>query len=104
MNSSSTPNGPAPVPSTIAAVVAHARDRIEKLPPRILGTFGVIGMWHNEAVAEHENISRLRDAAELHRHQACRTRHFRANLFNQSIAAYLFELAFLALYLGHRPR
>ena len=65
MNFSSTPNGPAPVPSTIAAVVAQARDRIEKLPPRTLGIFGVIWMRYNEAIVEHEKISWLRDAAEL---------------------------------------
>lgn len=44
--------------------VILARQRLNKLPRR-RRAFGVIRMWPDQAVAEHENIARLRDAARL---------------------------------------
>jgi hypothetical protein len=58
-------NGLAPTPAPgSATAVARSRRRLEDLP-RLHKAFGVIRMWPDQAVAEHENISRLRDAANL---------------------------------------
>lgn len=44
--------------------VTRARRRLDGLPRRCRA-FAVIRMWPEQAVAEHENIARLRDAARL---------------------------------------
>lgn len=50
--------------TTIVDPVARARRRLDDLPRR-RRAFAVIRMWPDQAVAEHENIARLRDAARL---------------------------------------
>ncbi len=53
------------VTSTAASdPVTRARQRLADLP-QLHRAFGVIRMWPDQAVAEHENIARLRDAARL---------------------------------------
>ena len=55
---------PTALPAIVSDPVTRARHRIADLP-RLRRAFGVIRMWPDQAVAEHENIARLRDAARL---------------------------------------
>ena len=51
-------------PAAASDPVVRGRMRIDALPG-LHRAFGVICMWPDQAVAEHENVARLRDAARL---------------------------------------
>lgn len=55
---------PAPLMPGSTDAVTGSKRRLDALP-RLHRAFGVVRMWPDQAVAEHENISRLRDAANL---------------------------------------
>lgn len=54
----------APQQRDVRGPVQAARQRLDRIPSSTR-SFGVIRMWPEQAVAEHENIARLREAAHL---------------------------------------